>query len=345
MAELEREYGIRDSIKLASNENPLGPSPMAIRAVEETLAGLNRYPDGSGHHLIQKLSGKLNISMENIVIGNGSDDIIGMLAMTFLRPGDEAILPTPSFLMYDIAVKSIGATPVYAPLNALSIDLDGIRELITPNTRMIFICNPNNPTGTIVARKEFDAFIDTIPEDIIVVLDEAYIEFVRDPNSVSAVRYAKLDRPVVALRTFSKVYGLAGLRVGYGIMPGKIAGLINRVRHPFNVNTLAQIGAAAALEDKKFIENTIRLVHEGLDFLFDSLDASGIDYFPTQANFFLVNVQRDANEVFEKMLQMGIIVRSMVSYGYPEYIRVNVGLPDENKRLMDGLKRVLGKPE
>jgi len=339
--ELERDYGVKDIIKLASNENPLGPSPMALKAIQETLAKLNRYPDGGCHDLVKKLSDKFNVAPDNIVLGNGSDDIIGMLVLAFLRPGDEAVLPKPSFLMYDIAVRSVGATPVYVPLKFLSIDLEGMKERISPNTRMIFICNPNNPTGTIVSAQDFDAFIHAIPQDIVVVVDEAYIEFARDKNCVSAVRYADMGRPVVTLRTFSKVYGLAGLRVGYGIMAQEIAALLNRVRHPFNVNSVAQTGAAAALEDTAFFEKTIRLIHEGLDFFYESFDRLGIKYVPTQANFFLIEVSKDANKVFESLLRLGIIIRSMASYGYSNYIRVNAGLPEENTRLVDGLIRVL----
>ncbi len=343
LEELEREYGIKDSIKLASNENPLGPSPMAVDAVRKALSGLNRYPDGSGRELIRKLARKHGVAPRNIVLGNGSDDIIGMLALTFLNPGNEVVLPRPSFLMYEIAVKSADAVPVYVPLNAfLSIDLDRIREKITPATRMVFLCNPNNPTGTTVTDGEMEAFIRSIPDHIIVVVDEAYIEFVRDKRCSSTVRLVNETSPVVTLRTFSKAYGLAGLRVGYGIMAGDVADLLNRVRQPFNINSLGLAGAAAALEDTLFFEKTIKLIHEGLDDLCRALDRLNIPYFPTQANFFLIDVGMDADEVFENLLKQGVIVRSMVSYGFPTYIRVNVGLPGENRRLVDALKTVLG---
>ncbi len=338
---LEREYGIRNSIKLASNENPLGPSPMAVEAIRENLANLNRYPDGSGHVLVRKLAEKFNVAPENVVIGNGSDDIISMLTQTFLNPGDEAVLPKPSFLMYEIAVKTADAVPVSVPLKSLAIDLKRMREKISTRTRMIFLCNPNNPTGTIIAADELEEFLKDIPEDIIVVVDEAYVEFARDPRCVSAVRHATDNSPVVALRTFSKAYGLAGLRVGYGIMARETAGLLNRVRQPFNVNLLAQAGACAALDDNVFFDKTINLIHDGLDVLHDAFDRLSIRHFPTEANFFLIDVERDANEVFERLLRMGVIVRSMNSYGYPNYIRVNAGLPGENERLIGALKAVL----
>ncbi|MBU4318867.1 MAG: histidinol-phosphate transaminase [Proteobacteria bacterium] len=339
--ELEREYGIRDSIKLASNENPLGPSPKAVEAVSKALLNLHRYPDGSGHDLIGKLADRVGVKPENIVIGNGSDDIIGILATTFLRPGDEAVMPRPSFLMYDIAVKCMGAKPIAVPLKNLSMDLDAMAKAVTGKTRLVFICNPNNPTGTCVSEEALESFVKQLPEHVITVVDEAYIEFARDLECGSVIKMVK-DYPVAALRTFSKVYGLAGLRVGYGVMPAEMAGLVNRVRHPFNVNTLAQAGALAALEDVDYVQMTLKLVHEGLDFMFASLKEMGIKCFPTQTNFFLIDMGRNADEVYRQMLKEGVIVRSMTSYGYPEYIRITVGLPEENQRLLAALKKIRG---
>jgi len=341
LEELEREYGIADSIKLASNENPLGPSPMAIEAIKNAMPRLNRYPDGSGHDLIRKISDHLGVSPRHIVLGNGSDEIIGMLAFALLQPGDEAVLPNPSFLMYDIMARGAGAVPIFVPLTSLAIDLDLILERITPKTRIIFLCNPNNPTGTIITKNDFDAFIKEIPEDIIVVMDEAYIEFVRDQNCAVGYEYTDNKTPLVILRTFSKVYGLAGLRIGYGVMPATIADILNRIRLPFNANSLAQVGACAALEDKGFIEKVVSLIHEGLDFLYDALDRRGIQYFPTQTNFFLIDVRKDADDIYENMLRQGVIVRSMKSYGYPNYIRVNVGLFEENVRFLQALEKSL----
>lgn len=340
--ELEREYGIDDSIKLASNENPLGPSPMAVEAIKKAMVKLNRYPDGSGHDLIQKISDHIGLSPQNIVLGNGSDEIIGMLAFAMLQPGDEAILPTPSFLMYEIMVCGAGATPIFVPLTSFSIDLEEIKEKITPKTRIIFLCNPNNPTGTIFSKKNFENFIQKIPPEVIVVVDEAYIEFVRDQNCAKSIEYIDNSRPLITLRTFSKAYGLAGLRIGYGVMSAEIADILNRVRLPFNANSLAQAGAVAALEDNIFLEKVISLIHEGLDFFYDALERQGIKYFPTQANFFLVDVGKDADEIYENMLRQGVIVRSMKSYGYPNYIRINVGLHKENVRFLKALEKSLG---
>lgn len=339
--ELEREYGISDSIKLASNENPLGPSPMAVKAIEKALSELNRYPDGSGHDLVMKLSKHLGISSDNIVLGNGSDEIIEMLTTAFLVPGDEVIIPAPSFLMYEISAKSAGAKLLFVPLRSLSIDLDAIAEAITDKTRLIFLCNPNNPTGTVISKKGFEQFIKKVPGDIIIVMDEAYMEFIRDKDYAKGIDYINSEYNVVTLRTFSKIYGLAGLRIGYGIMPKYISDILNRIRPPFNASSLAQAGAAAALGDEEFFKKTIKLVHDELDFMYESLGKIGIRFFPTQSNFFLIDVKKSADDVFESMLRLGVIVRSMTSYGYPEYIRVSIGLHEENIRFINALEKAL----
>jgi len=342
MEELEREYGIKDSVKLASNENPLGPSPLAVKAIQDAMINVNRYPDDSGYKLIGKLSGKLKVRPENIVLGNGSDEIIGMIVRAFLKPGDEAIVPVPTFLVYEISIQCAGAKCLAVPLKELSIDLKRVKESITPHVRLIFLCNPNNPTGSSVPKDEIEKFLKEIPDNIVIVLDEAYMEFVRDKRCVSGITFLDSGAPVIVLRTFSKAYGLAGLRIGYGVMPEKIADLLNRVRQPFNTNSLAQAGAEAALDDDTFLNKTIRLVHEGLDFLYTALSDIGVTYFETQSNFLLVDVGKSADDVFEAMLKQGVIVRSMTSYGYPTYIRVNVGLASENKRFIKALKKVIG---
>ena len=332
---------MENPVKLASNENPLGPSPMAVKAIRGALKSINRYPDGSGHDLIKALSETLDVSTENIILGNGSDEIIGMLATALLRPGDEVILPQPSFLMYDIMIRSVGASPTYVPLKKLTIDLDRLQERMTPQARMVFVNNPNNPTGTIVSKKDFERFLETIPPGVIVIVDEAYIEFVQDKNCAFALEYFDDDRLLVILRTFSKAYGLAGLRIGYGVMPEEITSLLNRIRPPFNTNSLAQIGARAALNDSAFLKKTIRLVHKEIDFMYDALERLGIRYFPTQTNFFLIDLKKNADEVFKLLLGQGIITRSMKSYGYPRYLRVNVGLREENIRFVKALENVL----
>lgn len=339
--EVEREYGISNSIKLASNENPLGPSPKAMAAMQSALSKAHRYPDEPGYGLLNRLSLHLDIPPEQIIVGNGSDEILGLLSTALLQPGDEVIIPKPSFLMYTIVAQTAGADQVLVPLKEMAVDLDGILSRVTSKTRLIFICNPNNPTGTIVAQSEFKRFLDALPTDVVVVVDEAYADFVRDSRFCSGLAYLERPTPVVTMRTFSKAYGLAGLRVGYGIMPVEMADLLNKVRMPFNVNSLAQTAAAAALDDAAFLSQTVELVHKGLDDFYAELEKRRIRFFPSQANFFLIDVAQDANGVFEAMLRQGVIVRSMKSYGYPQYIRINVGLPEENQRFLNALDQVL----
>ncbi len=338
---LEREYGITDSIKLASNENPLGPSPMAAEAIRAAIPNQHRYPDEPGFVLLQKIANHIGVAPDKIVIGNGSDEILGLLATALLQPDDEVIVPTPSFLMYTIVAQCAGAKRVEVPLKAMAIDLEVVLARVTPRTRLIFICNPNNPTGTIVTREAFETFLGALPSDVVVVLDEAYAEFVRDSHCAKGMDYLNASTPVVTMRTFSKAYGLAGLRVGYGVMPADLAELLNRVRMPFNVNSLAQTAAAAALEDTDFLSKTVALVHQGLDFFYAELEKLGLRFFPSQANFFLIDVARDAMQVFEQLLRQGVIVRAMTAYGFPNYIRINVGLPEENQRFITSLNRVL----
>lgn len=340
---LEREYGIADSIKLASNENPLGPSPLAIKAIGEALNQLHRYPDGAAFSLLDRLACHLGVQAHQIVVGNGSDDILGMLSIALLQPGDETIIPASSFLMYDIVTQTAGAVPVKVPLKNLSIDLDAMRAAITDRTRLIFICNPNNPTGSMVTHKDMAGFLDAVPEDVVVVIDEAYIDFARSEACANGLRFLDEGRAVVTLRTFSKAYGLAGLRVGYGVMPSRLAELLNSIRMPFNANSLAQVAAVAALDDTDFLQKTIAVIHNGLDFLYSELNRRGITTFDTQANFFLFDMARDAKQVFELMLHQGVIVRAMTAYGYPEYIRINVGLPEENRRFLKALDAVMEK--
>jgi histidinol-phosphate aminotransferase len=341
LEELKREYGIEDAIKLASNENPLGPSPKAQAAIRAAVEQLHRYPNGGGYDLCESISKRLKVKRENIVLGNGSDDLIAMLARVLLQPGDEALLPQPSFLFYDIVIRTSGATPVAVPLKSRNTDLSGMLEQVNTRTRLVFLNNPHNPTGSMITRGALEAFLEALPTNIVLVIDEAYIEFVRDRNCPDSIDYINSDHPVVGLRTFSKAYGLAGLRIGYGLMPPRLAELLNRVRQPFNVNSLGQAAARAALEDADFLKDTVQLVHDELDFLYAKLDELGIRYSKTQANFFLIHVGKNADEVFDNLLKLGVIVRSMTSYGYPDCIRVNVGLRHENIRLLEALKKVL----
>jgi histidinol-phosphate aminotransferase len=339
--ELEREHGIRGAVKLASNENPIGPSPRAVEAIMGALRNLHRYPDASNHRLVTRLAEKLKVSVNQIVVGNGSNEIIELLVRTFLCEGDEVIIPEPSFLMYEIMVQAAGGRPVKVVLKERVIDLERMAGSISAKTRMIFVNNPNNPTGTIVSKDEFEVFLQRVPPEVIVVMDEAYIEFVRDKTCPVGLDYLGGEKAVVSLRTFSKTHGLAGLRIGYGMMDATLADLMHRVRQPFNTNLLAQVGALAALDDDAFLNKTLSIVHSGLDFLYGEVEKLGLQYFPTQTNFFLINMERDATVVFEEMLRRGVIVRPMAAYGYPDYIRINVGLPEDNQRFVEALKQVV----
>jgi len=339
--ELEREYGIGNAAKLASNENPIGPSPLAIQAIERCLATLHRYPDGGGYHLVNGLAAHIGVGADHIILGNGSDEIIAMLSRVMLRPGDQVIIPTPSFLMYEIAAQSAGAEVVPVPLTSLSIDLGGILSAIGPNTRMIFICNPNNPTGSMITHGQFAEFMSCVPEHVLVVVDEAYVDFVRHPDKLSSLAFLDRHPSVVVLRTFSKAYGLAGLRIGYGITSPELVGYLHRIRLPFNASVPAQVGALAALQDQAFLKRTIAIVHEELDRMFTSLGRMHIRCFPTQANFFLVDINQDATEIYSRMLRHGVIVRAMAAYGYPNYLRVSVGSPADNQRFIEVLGGVL----
>ncbi len=338
---VERERGIRGAIKLASNENPLGPSPLAMQAVRQSLAGAHRYPESGGFELTRKLAAHLELAPGNIVLGNGSDDIIVMLATAFLQPRDEVVMARPSFQMYEIVTRAAGAVPVEVPLNAYRNDLAGMAARVTPRTRMVFVNSPHNPTGSMVRRTEIEALMAALPPDVLLVLDEAYIEFVRAPDHPDSRDYAAGGRPVVGLRTFSKAYGLAGMRIGYGIMPAPVAEILHRVRQPFNVSLPAQKAAEAALDDEGFLSQTLRLVHDGVDFVSDSLRALGLDVLPTQSNFLFFRVPRPAQAVFDALLDRGVIVRPLAGYGYPEHLRVSVGRPEENLRFIEALTQVL----
>lgn len=338
--EVEREYGIKGSIKLASNENPLGPSPKAVRAVSKALNNLHRYPDGGCFYLKEKLAKHHGVKHENLIIGNGSNEIIELIVRTFLQTGEEAVMGNPSFAVYPLVVPAAGGKNILVPLKDLTHDLDAMFDAITEKTKLVFIANPNNPTGTMVAGKQLDAFVEKIPAHIIVVLDEAYYEFVTSRDFPDSMDYLNSGRNVVILRTFSKIYGLAGLRIGYGIAPERLNLYMNKVRQPFNVNSLAQIAAMAALDDDGHLKRSQKNNKDGLEYLFKELKEMGLECVPTQANFFLVRVG-NGKEVYEGVLKQGVIVRPMASYGMGEYIRVTVGLPEENKRFINAVKKCL----
>ncbi|NOX81091.1 MAG: histidinol-phosphate transaminase [Deltaproteobacteria bacterium] len=345
LEELEREYGITGSIKLASNENSWGPSPKALEAISSALPGLHRYPDGSGYYLSAALADYLGVKPQEIVLGNGSNEVIEFLVKAFVRADDEVVTSHPSFLMYQKFVQVRGGTNIVIPLRDMTHDLAAITAAVTKRTRIIFLDNPNNPCGTIISKKRFDEFLRQLPERLIVVLDEAYVDFVEPAERIdvlSYIRQADGIPAVVALRTFSKAFGLAGLRVGFGLMHSEVAALLHRVRQPFNVNLLGQVGALAALADREHYHKTVSGTAGGKAWLSGKVEELGCKAYPSQTNFFLIDVRGDATRLYEALLRRGVIVRSMKAYGYPDFIRITVGTEPENRRFIGALAACLG---
>ncbi len=335
--ELERELGMKDSVKLASNENPVGPSKKALKALDGGLfEAVNRYPDGGAFYLIAALAGKLGVGGDSLVLGNGSNELIDIAVRTFMRPGDDAVMAWPSFVVYPMAVQAQGCSAVKVPLADFRHDLDSMAGAITEKTRMVFIANPNNPTGTINKREEFDRFMEKVPEDVLVVVDEAYFEYVTDPDYADSMKHLRAGRDVLVLRTFSKIYGLAGLRIGYGVTKPGIACEMDKIREPFNTNTPAQAAALAALADEEHVERSRKINNEGKEYLYRELDALGVKYVPTEANFIFMFPRQGASEVYGSLLREGVIVRPMGE----EAIRVTIGLPEENRRFVEGLRKI-----
>jgi histidinol-phosphate aminotransferase len=340
--ELERELGISDSIKLASNENPLGPSPKAVEAIARALPTLNRYPDGSAFYLKRKLAERHGVSPEEIIVGNGSNELIELVARTFLRPRDEAVMADQAFVVYRTVTQAVAATPRIVPLRDFTHDLEAMAEAVTSRTRIVFVANPNNPTGTIFRRTAWEAFLRALSgRQLLVVADDAYAEFVNDPEYPDTV-VCRGDGavPVVTLRTFSKLYGLAGLRVGYAVAPVDVIDAMGRVRQPFNVNALALVAAQAALDDHEHVRRTLEVNREGMAYLTAEFDRLRLPWVPSGANFLLVRVG-PGTEIYGALLHRGVIVRPMDGYGFPEHLRVTVGLPDENARCIAALEAVL----
>jgi histidinol-phosphate aminotransferase len=341
--ELERELGIQDAIKLASNENPLSPSDRVQRAITDVLAGLNRYPDGSGYYLRQALARRHDVEPEQIVLGNGSNELIELVVRTFLRPGDEALVPHPSYVVYPMIVQAAGGIRVMVMLKDHRIDLEAMARAITPLTKVVFIANPNNPTATIVTADEVAHFLAKIPERTIVVFDEAYIEFAQGPDFPDTLAHVAQGRKVMVLRTFSKAASLAGLRVGYGVADADAIALMNRIRQPFNVNALAQAAALAAIDDEAHTLECVRMIEAGRHYLYEEFSALGVKYVPSRANFILVDVGRSAADIYQRLLKAGVIVRPLTPFGMESALRITVGTPQENRRLIKALRVVLGK--
>jgi histidinol-phosphate aminotransferase len=340
--EVERELGISGSIKLASNENPLGPSPKAMAAVADALRAVHLYPDGSAFYLRRRLADRHGVSPDDILVGNGSNEIIELIVRTFLRPRDEAVMADQAFVIYRMVVQAVAATPRVIPLRNFTHDLEAMAEAVTPRTRLIFLANPNNPTGTIFRRTAWEAFLRGLPpRQLLVVADDAYADYVEDPEYPDTIALrGDGNVPVVTLRTFSKLYGLAGLRIGYAVAPAQVIEAMQRIRQPFNVNALALVGALAALEDVEHVQRTLAVNREGMRVLTEAFRRLELPFVPSAANFILVRVGQGL-VVYEALLRQGVIVRPMDGYGLPEYLRVTIGLPEENARFIEALETAL----
>jgi histidinol-phosphate aminotransferase len=342
ISEVQREYGLAYVIKLASNENPLGPSPKAVEAIKEALGELNLYPDGSCYNLKKKLSERLNVSSSQLIIGNGSAEIIELICEAFIDVGDEAVIGRQAFFKYRIAVQIMNGTIIWAEMPDNTYNADEILAKVSGKTKVLFIANPNNPTGTMMDKDQVAYMMDRLPEDVIVVFDEAYYDYQNDTAVYpDTMEYLRQGRSVIILRTFSKSYGLAGLRIGYAITTEGIAHSMNGVREAFNVNSLAQVAAIAALDDDEFLDRSIKLNEKGKMFFYKRLERLDLEYRPTAANFILIKVPIPGRELFKLLLKKGVVVRPVDGYGLPEYIRVSIGLPDENRRFFSSLEEVL----
>lgn len=342
--ELEREYGIADAIKLASNENPLGPPPAALAAIRNAAASVALYPDGSGHYLRQALARELGLAAEQLVLGNGSNDVLVLLAEAFLKPGDEAVYSEYAFLVYPLAVQATGARariapalPAEHPEQPLGHDPEALADCVSDKTRLLFVANPNNPTGSWLDAAALQGLLDRVPETTLVVVDEAYAEYVAQPGYPPSVDWLERYPNLVITRTFSKAYGLAGLRIGYAIAGAEICELLNRIRQPFNTSTVAQAAALAALGEQAFLRRSRELNAAGLRQLGEGLAELGFRPLPSAGNFLLVDLGEPALPWYEALLRDGIIVRPVGNYGLPNHLRITVGLPEQNERLLASL--------
>ena len=346
--ELERELGISNSIKLASNENPLGPSQKALAVAQSVLSSVNYYPDGSGHELRQALAALHQVDKACITLGNGSNDILEMIARVFLSAEHSAVFSEYAFAVYPLVTQAIGAEQRIAaalPGDHAEMpyghDLDAMQEQINDSTRIVFIANPNNPTGTWLDKDQLENFIQSVPASVIVVLDEAYYEYMPDPLKPDTNRWLQNYSNLIVTRTFSKIYGLAGLRVGYAVSHPDIADLLNRIRQPFNVNLVAQAAACEALSDQQHIANSIALNNSGLQQLGNGFKTLGLEFIPSIGNFISVNLKRDASPVYNGLLQQGVIVRPVANYNLPRHLRITVGTEEQNTRVLRALEQCI----
>jgi len=341
--EVARELGLPadDIIKLASNENPLGPSPLALKAMRKALAQVNLYPDGNAFYLKQKLAAKLGVTPVNLILGNGSNEVIELIGHALLSADAEVVVSQYCFAVYPIVTALFGAKLVVVPAKNCAHDLDAMLAAITPNTRIVFVANPNNPTGTVASREALRHFVDSVPPRVLLALDEAYIEFLDEPLDLLLEVRNGTKPNLLLMRTFSKIYGLAGLRIGYGIGHPDFIAALEKIRQPFNINSAAQAGALAALDDVRHVERTRRTNSRGLRFYARAFKKLRLEFVPSSANFILVRVG-DGQRVFTEMQKLGVIVRPMGGYQLPEWVRITVGTPKENKRGLEALRKVLG---
>ena len=338
--EVARELGLDPGgiIKLASNENPLGPSRLGLAAMRQALKQVNLYPDGNAFYLKQKLAAKLGVTQANLVLGNGSNEVIEMVGHALLAPGAEVVVSQFCFAVYPIVTAVFGAKLVVVSAKNHAHDLDAMLTAITPNTRIVFVANPNNPTGTTAGREELARFVNAVPADVLLALDEAYIEFLDEPLDLLPEIRSGSKPNLLLMRTFSKIYGLAGLRIGYGIGHPDFIAALEKIRQPFNINSVAQAGALAALDDTKHVEKTRKVNSRGLKLYARTFRKLGLEFIPSQANFILVRVG-DGQRVFGELQKLGVIVRPMGGYQLPEWIRISIGTPKENKRCLEALKK------
>jgi len=339
--ELQRELGLSDVVKLASNESPIGPSPRALAAAGAALRDIARYPDGGGFRLKAALAERLAVAAAQITLGNGSNDVLEFVARAFAGPGDEVVFSQHAFAVYPLATRAVGASGVAVPARDYGHDLDAMAKAVGERTKVVFIANPNNPTGTWVDGNALATFLAGLPPHVIAVVDEAYREYVAEDGYPDAVSWLPGRPNLVVTRTFSKAYGLAGLRVGYAVSHPEVADLLNRVRQPFNVNSVALAAAEAALGDDEHLARAVAVNREGLAWLQAELSRLGLAFIPSIGNFVSVELPRDAGPVYQALLREGVIVRPVGGYGLPRHLRVSVGLPDENRRFVEALERVL----
>ncbi|MFA5059013.1 MAG: histidinol-phosphate transaminase [Candidatus Omnitrophota bacterium] len=339
--EVKRDLGLRSVIKLASNENPYGPSQKALKAINQAAKTINRYPDGYCFYLRQELAKQLKVLPSQIIFGNGSDEVIVLAVRVFAGEGDEVIIARPSFLIYEIATKACGATVKFIPLKDFRYDLEGMKRAITDKTKIIFIGNPDNPAGTYVTKNQVDDFLKSIRPDILVFFDEAYFEYVQKADYPDTIKLLKTYKNIIITRTFSKIYGLAGLRVGYGIADQTVIDLLDRIREPFNINSLAQAAALACLKDRTYYKKIKKLIRTQRSYLYAQLKKLGLSFVESSTNFILVDVKRDGFKVFQGLLKKGIIVRDMGFWGLETFIRVTIGTEAENKKFIAALREVL----